>query len=163
MSVNRNMVRKRGKYDAQRIAAVGRQGRALEHRKHGLTYSQIAALAGYNSKQAAWKAARSALDRTRRPALDSDRRLELLRVDALYIQMHCRAVKGDPAAAGVAIELMAHRARLLGLDAPLRTCVNAGIATPITPPLSVTVHVNGGRLFPVKGVPQELVAASHKG
>ena len=112
------MVRRRRRYDPQRLAAAERQVLALGWRQHGYTYAQIAAQAGYGSRQAAHKAVMSAIRRTMPKPSEMARCLELQRVDALFGAIYRAACGGDMAACSAAVELMAFRARLLGLDAP---------------------------------------------
>lgn len=112
------MRRGRSKHDAKRMAAVERQVAVLEHRKLGMSYQQIAVRLGFNSKQAAWKAGWAALNRTRRRPDKNALALELARVDALFVAIYGRAIRGEQGAIDAALKLMEVRARLLGLDAP---------------------------------------------
>ncbi|MEP6874058.1 MAG: hypothetical protein ABI887_06800 [Burkholderiales bacterium] len=121
MGAKRRGGQRRSKFDPQRIAAVERQKHALHWRGHGYTYQQIADAAGYRSKQAAHKAVSSALARTRHQpgkGLLIERLLDTERVDAMFAAIYPMACRGDLRAVAAVVDLMAYRARLLGLDTP---------------------------------------------
>lgn len=102
------------------IKAHDRMLAALELRKRGLTYSQIAAQTGYKSAQAAHKAVMTALQRTTQEPADEVRKLELERLDALLSGVWYAAINGDDKAVNNALRIMERRAKLLGLDAPVK-------------------------------------------
>lgn len=109
------------KHSKRRIASVAKQAEALEYRKMGLSYAQIADKCGLNSAQNAWNAVESALKRTLQEPADEVRKLESARLDAMFIQTYNNAQKGDLQSIAAALNIMARRARLLGLDAPVRS------------------------------------------
>ena len=103
------------------IESQKRKAEALELRKMGFTFEQIAEQVGYNSKQAAYEAVRTAIrEIIEEPAKDV-LRLDLERLDALWLGAYANAANGDPQAIAACMRIMERRARLLGLDAPVRT------------------------------------------
>jgi hypothetical protein len=108
-------------HSPRRLAAVEQQVTALRYRKMGLTYGEIAERLGMRSSQTAWSAVESALKRTLQEPADYVRKLELGRLDAMFIPVYINACRGDLAALSAALNIMTRRARLLGLDAPLKT------------------------------------------
>lgn len=110
------------KHSERRIeAAEETQVKALEYRKMGLSYSQIAEKLGLGSPQTAWNAVESALKRTLQEPADDVRKMELARLDAMWIKPYLAAQAGDTFAVGTCLNIMNRRARLLGLDAPVKT------------------------------------------
>ena len=99
-------------------ALIEKQLPALEYRKLGWTYGQIAEMLGYGSAQSAHKAVASALKRIVRQPDRQELLLELERVDALFARPYIDALAGDFKALEACLALMARRASLLGLDAP---------------------------------------------
>lgn len=108
-------------HSRRRLEAVEQQVKALQYRKVGLTYAQIADRLRMGSPQAAWNAVESALKRTLQEPAAVVRKLELGRLDAMFVPVYINACRGDLAALSAALNIMARRARLLGLDAPVRT------------------------------------------
>lgn len=102
-------------------AARIRAAKALELRMEGIGFKEIAKEVGYNSPQAAHDAVKRALDRvTREPAEDLIK-LDLERLDKLWQVQYLNALTGDLAALAGCMRLMERRAKLLGLDAPVRS------------------------------------------
>lgn len=99
-------------------AAAARALQALELRKAGLTYEQIARQCGYAGKGAAYNAVQRELQRTMQEPADDVRTLEVLRLDDLYRAMIPKALKGDTWSVDRCLKIMERRAMLLGLDAP---------------------------------------------
>lgn len=105
------------------LQANDRQLRALELRKAGWGYDQIAEECGYRDRSGAYRAVARALKATlREPAADV-RRLEVERLDALLKGLWTAASQGDNYAIDRALKIMDRRAALLGLDAPRRVAV----------------------------------------
>lgn len=103
------------------IAPKERQAKALELRKAGLTYQQIADTLGYGSISAAEKAIKSGLKTLIREPAEELRALELERLDKM-LASHWKAVlNGHVRSTEVVLRIMARRAALLGLDAPKDT------------------------------------------
>lgn len=97
-----------------------RAAKALELRMEGKTFATIAKEAGYNSPQAAHDAVKRALDATLREPADRLRALELERLDVLWQIQYLNAQAGDVQAMGACMKIMERRAKLLGLDAPVK-------------------------------------------
>lgn len=102
------------------IEAKQRAVLALEARKEGKTFAQIAEEVGYNSPQAAHDAVKRALDAMIREPAESVRRLELERLDTLWQIQYLNAQAGDVQAMAACMRIMERRAKLLGLDAPTK-------------------------------------------
>jgi hypothetical protein len=88
-------------------------------RAAGFSYRQIGKQLGF-SGQAAWLSINSALARTAPKASDTDRELEIQRLDTLFAAIYASATSGSLAAIDAALGIMDRRARLLGIDAPGR-------------------------------------------
>lgn len=112
------------------IEARERGARALELRKEGRTFAEIATEAGYNSPQAAFDAVKRALARIDREPAEELIRLEAERLDALFGIQYLNAQAGDVAALDACMKIMTRRAKLLGLDAPVRTDNKTEVTTP---------------------------------
>ena len=113
---------------SQRVAqARVRASKALDLRVMGATYDQIAEQLGYNSHQAAAKAIGSALDRLEKEPAEKVRKLELRRLDRMQRVLAVRVMEGDEKAHDRWLAIMAHRARLLGLAAPVKAEIVADV------------------------------------
>ena len=103
-----------------------RQRKALELRKQGFGFDHIAQELGYTNRSGAYKAVQAALADITAEAADDVRRLELERLDGLWERAGAALRDSDnardtAAAVGAAIKVQERRARLLGLDAPVKT------------------------------------------
>jgi hypothetical protein len=104
-----------------KIAAAERQRNALELRMAGATFQAIADALGYGNRSSATDAITRALrDTTPKELTDEVRRIENERLDALWRPMYLRAIGGDYLAVDRCLRIMARRAALNGLDAPIR-------------------------------------------
>ena len=111
----------KGRARQKQIEAHDRQLQALNLRKAGMTYDAIAVAAGYKSKQAAWKAVGAALKMTlREEGTDELRSLEVERVDVALKSIWAQVLSGNLGAVDRFIRLSERRARLLGLDTPIK-------------------------------------------
>ena len=108
----------------RRIAAAERQRLALELRKAGVTFEEIANQLGY-SKAGAYKAVTSALQKTLQEPADEVRTLAVTRLDKLLTAMWPQARQGNQGAVDRVLRIEERRAKLLGLDAPTRTDVTS--------------------------------------
>lgn len=117
------------KTSVRRLEAAERQRRALEMRRAGATFEVIAKQLGWRSGSGAYQAVMAALRRTQQEPADVLRRLELERIDRLWLEMFAQATSDEqpPAVKQAAVDrlvkLAERRARLLGLDAPKRVAV----------------------------------------
>lgn len=112
------------------IEAREKAAKALELRKEGRTFADIATEIGYNSPQAAFDAVKRAMDRICREPAEELIRLESERLDALFGIQYLNAQSGDVAALDACMKIMTRRAKLLGLDAPARTDNKTEVTTP---------------------------------
>lgn len=110
----------------QQIVAVEKQRQALELRKQGMAYSDIAAELGYKSASGAHAAVRTALKKTLHEPADELRRLENARLDALLAALWPAITKGDPKAVAAGVKISERRAKLNGLDEPTGLDVTSG-------------------------------------
>lgn len=100
-----------------RITQAERRRQALELRKAGATYEQIAAELGIRSKRAAWGIVQTALAEITREPAQAVLDLELSRLDAMLLGLWPTARKGNHGAVDRVLRIMDRRARYLGLDA----------------------------------------------
>jgi AraC-like DNA-binding protein len=110
----------------QQITAVERQRQALNARKAGKSYQEIAREVGYKSASGAHAAVRLALKKTLQEPADELRKLEIARLDAMLEAVWPQVEKGDARSVEVALKIEERRARLLGLDAPSEVDVTSG-------------------------------------
>jgi hypothetical protein len=102
----------------KRIAAAERARQALELRKAGVQYADIAATLKFASASGAYRAVSRALARlTAEPAAEL-RKMELLRLDRMLQAIWDPVLKGNQGAIDRALKICERRAKLLGLDAP---------------------------------------------
>jgi hypothetical protein len=104
----------------ERIALAEKERQALDLRKAGVTFEQIANKLGYSDRSGAAKAVRRALTDTIQEPADELRRLECERLDTLLRALWPAAISGKWLAIDRCLSIMDRRARLLGLDAPVR-------------------------------------------
>lgn len=102
------------------ITAHDRQMQALQLRRSGATFQQIAEQLGYAHRSNARKAIQAALDGALSEEADALRALELDRLDRLQLAHWQRATSGDVKATETVLKVMQHRAKLLGLYAPVQ-------------------------------------------
>lgn len=103
------------------LESFERQVQAVELRKSGLGFQEIADRLGYASVSGAHKAVMSALRKTLQEPTDELRRLELERLDTMLHSLWPAIVAKNaytPRTVEVALKVMDRRAALLGLDAP---------------------------------------------
>ena len=107
---------------AEKGAILERQLQALDLRKAGFTYRAIGDRLGVDYTTA-YKDVQSELKRLSALALDSAgelRQMELERLDMLTKGLEPMAAVGKPDAVSAYLRVMERRAKLLGLDAPVR-------------------------------------------
>lgn len=107
------------KASKNRLRGREREIKAMELRKSGATYAAIGEALGI-SEQGAYKAVIRALDKLNAKVIEGAeqlRRLELERLDRLFLAVYPKAIGGSYEAIDRALKIMARRARLLGLDA----------------------------------------------
>jgi hypothetical protein len=100
------------------IEAKEKAARALELRKEGKTFEEIAKEAGYSCRQSAYDAVKRAMAAiTREPAVELIE-LELARLDSMWGSYYIKAQAGNVLALEACLKIMQRRAKLIGLDAP---------------------------------------------
>ena len=98
---------------------------ALNLRRDGLPYREIAARLAYADESGARKAVSRLLDRVEAEGVAELRRLESERLDALMAGHWSAAIAGDTDAARIVLGVIDRRTKLLGLNAP--TAVSVGV------------------------------------
>jgi hypothetical protein len=105
------------------LSAADKRARAVTARRMGLSFKQIADQIGM-SKSAAYKAVQKALTDLN-AQIDSEalllRAQEMDRLDALQAARWPDAIKGNGPACNDILRIMERRAKLCGLDAPIKT------------------------------------------
>ena len=95
-----------------------REIKAIELRREGYTYEQIANMMNFSSRSTAWKIIKRGLERSVVESVDELRLLESQRLDALQYAIWDKCMAGDLKAINAAIRIMERRSKLFGLDAP---------------------------------------------
>ena len=100
---------------------VDKERKALELRRAGATYDEIAQALGYATAQGAYLAYNRAIKRTLvESGSEEARQSELDRCDRLQRAYWSKAMAGDIQAGNIILKVMDRRARYLGLDAPTK-------------------------------------------
>lgn len=99
---------------------VDKELKVLELRRAGLTWQRIAEQVGYADHSGAYLAYKRVIKRTQQQPADELRLQELDRIDRLQLAAWPNAMKGDNQAINTICRLMERRARLLGLDMPVK-------------------------------------------
>ena len=107
------------KADTRAAALAERRNQALELRKRGCTYRQIAT-ALKTTVSAVHKYVHDEIARIPRDNAEDVLVLELERLDRMIKGLDVRASQGDPKAVLATVKLMERRAKYLGLDAPTK-------------------------------------------
>lgn len=117
------MARQRqGKQKASKtkVKLTEREVQALELRKAGYDLNTIAKQLGFRGRSGAYEAIKRALMKViTEPALEV-REMELQRLDQIQRNYWTRMLKGDANIIDKLLRVMDRRARLLGLDAPVK-------------------------------------------
>ena len=117
------------------LAERDKAAQALALRKTGATYEQIAAHLGYSSRQSANRAVLRLLAAHEAENVADLRTLENMRLDDLLFAVYKAALGGDLGAIDRALRIMERRAKLLGLDAPVKQEISGTDGAP----LSITI------------------------
>lgn len=99
-----------------RIESAERRGRALELRKAGATFEQIANQLGYADRHSAREAVVRALKDITRDGAEEVLDLELQRLDAMLVGLWAAARRGEPRSVETVLKVMERRSKYLGLD-----------------------------------------------
>lgn len=108
------------KSSERRIAARERQLEALNLKRAGADYRTIARQLGYGGPSGAHKAVQTALREIIREPAEDLITLELDRLDRMFLGHWPAASRGNKAATDACLKIMERRAKLLGLDAPVK-------------------------------------------
>lgn len=101
----------------KRVTAAEKRRQAVELRKAGATFEEIAEALGYSNKGTAYRAVEQALrEAVREPALQLIE-LEVQRLDLMLRALWPQVVSGKLGAVDRALRIAERRSRLLGLDA----------------------------------------------
>lgn len=106
------------KRDSRAIDVKERTRKALELRKAGASYDQIAEKLGYADGSNVRRAVMGAIEEITEEPAKEVLKLELSRLDAMLLGLYQKAKSGDAAAVDRVIRIMDRRAKYLGLDAP---------------------------------------------
>ena len=107
----------------RRLRAAERQRQALELRKAGASYPEIARTLGC-ALSSAHKSVSAALQKTLQEPAAEVRQLELDRLDRLMRALWPAAIEGDPNVIDRVLKIMARRAALQGLDVEVPKTLN---------------------------------------
>ena len=99
---------------------VDKEVKVLELRRAGFTWQRIAEQTGYADHTGAYAAYKRAIKRTQQQPADELREQELDRIDRLQLAIWRNAMGGDTKAILTIVRLMERRAKLLGLDMPIK-------------------------------------------
>lgn len=97
-----------------------KEKKVLEYRRAGMTFPVIAERVGYASHAGARAAYWRAMKRTLQEPADEIRQTEIDRLDRLQLAMWPKAMQGDSTAVATILRIMERRAKLLGLDMPVK-------------------------------------------
>ena len=114
------------------VRLIEARQRALELRREGMSYRQIAAIMKVYA-HTAYGYVQAELNDLRDQTLEDTealRDIELQRADEFLRSLGAGIRAGDPQSIGVAIKVMERRAKLLGLDAPERKTVTHQVISP---------------------------------
>ncbi|MBA8886149.1 hypothetical protein FHW12_000340 [Dokdonella fugitiva] len=100
------------------IACRERNAKALQLRKEGMNFEDIARECGFTSRQRAHEAVTAEIKRITREPAEDVLVLELERLDAMFTTPYLNAQAGDLNAINACLRIMDRRAALLGIDAP---------------------------------------------
>jgi hypothetical protein len=108
--------------------ASDRERQALDLRKAGASFDAIAKQLGYSDPSGAHRAVTRALDRIPNEAAASLRVVEAERLDRLLLAVWKDALAGDLKAMDRALRILDQRARLLGLNLPVKAEVDMSVS-----------------------------------
>ena len=119
------------KLSPRRIAAVEKQGQALELRMAGRTWREIAEALGYASHSGAIEAVRVALQKTLEAPASEFRALTLERLTKVLQTIWPTMLRGDLAAAKVCLQTIGQMSSLMGVEMPSKVEHSGPEGTPI--------------------------------
>lgn len=99
---------------------LDRELQVLDLRRAGLTWQRIAQEVGYANHSGAYAAYKRAMQRTLQEPTDDLRQAEVDRLDRLQLAVWPKAMRGDHNAIVTCVRIIDRRAKLLGLDMPIK-------------------------------------------
>ena len=99
---------------------LDRELQVLDLRRAGLTWQRIAQEVGYANHSGAYAAYKRAMQRTLQEPTDDLRQAEVDRLDRLQLAVWPKAMRGDHNAIVTCVRIIDRRAKLLGLDMPVK-------------------------------------------
>lgn len=118
--------------DARKASTAERQSEALQLRRAGATYEQIATRLHYSGKSAARKSVHTAIGQIVEAPAKHVLLLELERLDAMLLGIWAKAKNGDVQAIDRCLRIMERRSSYLGLDCPKKSAVIFDAALTLT-------------------------------
>lgn len=112
--------RSKAERDKRRLATAERRARILELRIRGQSLARIAKTVGI-SVQSVHRHISKAIDRRARELASELLEVELMRLDEMQEGLWLDATTGEWRSVEAVLQIMARRAKLLGLDAPTKT------------------------------------------
>ena len=106
--------------------ALEKQAQVLSLRRLGATFDQIAKQLGYASTSGAYNAYRKACMNIIYEEVEETRKMECDRLDNAQTRIMPAVNNGDVSAINALLRIMERRARLLGLDMPIKTQIEVG-------------------------------------
>jgi hypothetical protein len=113
------------------VAAAEKRRQAVELRKAGATFEEIAQAVGYGSKGAAYRAVETELRNAVREPVRELIELETARLDLMLRALWPSVARGQLGAIDRALRVAERRARLLGLDAAQAVTVSGPDGGPV--------------------------------
>lgn len=110
----------RSRTTPEAIASWERAHKAVQLRRQGLMWDDIAGQLGYASRSSAYEAARRFMRDYPREDAEALRDMETDRIDQVQTSLWPRVLSGDPRAVEVWTKLSERRSKLMGLDKPER-------------------------------------------
>ena len=99
---------------------IRREYEVLEFRRAGMTWHRIAERVGYATPSGAHAAYMRAMKRTLQEPADQVRQAEVDRLDRMQLALWPKAMRGEVNAVATILRVMERRAKLLGLDMPVK-------------------------------------------
>lgn len=132
------------------VEKLRRQQKALLLRRSGMSFEAIGQRLGISKSRAHALVQLGLQDAREQIVMQSDelRTEEISRLDGMLDKVYAKAAKGDLQAVDRVLKIGERRAKLLGLDAPVRTALQGGgeDAPPIVTEARVTFYIpNNGR------------------
>lgn len=121
-----------------------KERKAVELRIAGYDYVAIAATLGYADHTGALKAVKRALLRTMKPATETERALEVARMDRVLKGIWHWAEHGQAEAIDRVLKISKRRSELLGLDAPTKTAQTTPDGKEAAPPAVYRIEIDRG-------------------